>query len=834
MAGEEVRVSVIIPVFNDENFLAECLESILNQTMKEIEVICVDDASTDRSAEIIKEYARRDGRIRPVFYETNKSASQARKDGVLTSRGEYVLFVDGDDLLAPQACEELYQEMKRDPVDILHFGTEILNWSGVDEARIEAMKRLLAPYQERLEGRQVFEECFCEGKYGFSLWNKLYEGTTCRKAMRHIEDGVFPKAQDKYAYFVISYFAKSYRGIDKDYYTYRFGSGITGHITLTLRMFWRYCTMGKVADAMENFIREEGAGQYEDALSLSRKQLLNDVLANWMRVRTEHRAEAFDRILEYWHVEEVVAALADKYWFNQGMIAQSIKGAKVIESCPRTGKIKTIGACYIRVHGGGVQRVMALLANIWQSMGYQVVLFTDCEETADDYYLAPGIERVTLPRSEAMDRRDYGERARILKEEIERHHVDVMLYHSWVSNILLWDMLVCKAAGAAFIVHCHSIFPVLMRNLQVYFASMTQIYQLCDAVVTLSETDRRFWQNFNANVFEVKNPLFFDPEAIVPSDLESKNIIWVGRFSIEKHPQDAMAIMKKVVAVDPEVKLFMLGELTEVQRQSYTNILSEMGLENNVELVGYLHDVSPYLQKVSLQLMTSEYEGYPLALLEGMAYGLPFVMYELPYLTLVKNNKGITAVEYKDTTAAAAEILDITGDAEKRKEMGRNAYEYINEFGKFSIENTWQEIFESLEQIPKAVDQGNLLMFNTLFKFYEVGVQRNKNTNGGGQAAESLLTRKAVFWGAGRRAWRYLDEYDNLNISFCIDSDSSKEGSRIKDIPVVHPSHVKDWEKLFVIITIVAHNEVVQQLKQLGLQYGTDYVYATDILTLKG
>lgn len=836
MTGEQVKISVIIPVFNDEDFLAECLESILNQTMKEIEVICVDDASTDNSAEIIKKYAQRDRRIRPVFYETNKSASQGRKDGVLLSRGEYVLFVDGDDFLAAHACEELYQEMKADPVDILHFGTEILNWSGVDEARIEAMRRLLAPYQERLEGSQVFEECFCEQKYGFSLWNKLYEGTLCRRAMSHIEDGLFPKAQDKYAFFVISYFAKSYRGIDKEYYTYRFGSGITGHITLTLKMFQRYCTMGKVADAMENFIRGEGVNQYTDALALSRKQLLNDVLANWMRVRNEQRAEAFDRILDYWHAEEVIAALADKYWYNQGTIAQSVKGAQVIKSCPRAGKIKTIGAYYLRLYGGGAQRVMAMLANIWRSMGYQVVLFTDCEENEEDYYLVPGIERVALPPSESMNRKAYGERAAILQEEIKKHNVDVMIYHSWVSNILLWDMLICKVAGAAFAVHCHSIFPLLVRNFHVYFSRMTQIYQLCDAVVTLSETDRRFWGNFNANVFEVKNPLFFDPAIIVPSGLQNKNIVWIGRFSIEKHPQDAMVIMRKVVAVDPEVKLFMLGELTEGQRESYTNILREMGLENNVELVGYLNDVSPYLKQASLQLMTSEYEGYPLALLEGMAYGLPFVMYELPYLTLVKDNKGIASVGYKDTAAAATEILEIMGDEEKRKEMGRNAYAYVKELGKYNIKDKWQEIFGSFEQAHEAVDQGNLLMFNTLMDFYEVGSQRAaKNRNGGSlqAAAKSMLTRKVVFWGAGRRAWRFLDEYENLNISFCIDSDSSKDGSAVKDIPVVHPSHIEEWRGLFIIVTIVARNEITQQLKQLGLQYGTDFVYATDILTLK-
>lgn len=838
MTSEKVKISIIVPIFNDEDFLEECLDSLVNQSMKEIEIICVDDASTDKSAEIIRAYAQRDSRIRSIYYESNMSASQGRKDGVLLSQGEYVLFVDGDDFLEPQTCEELYQEMKADPVDILHFGTRILNWTGMEEGRIEAMKRLLEPYQGRLEGDNVFEGCFCDGKYGFSLWNKLYDGTICREAMSHIEDGAFPKAQDKYAFFVISYFAQSYRGINKEFYMYRFGSGVTGHITLSLNTFRRYCTMGKVADAIERFAEKKGLFSYADVIKSSRMQLLNDVLTNWMRVRDGQRAEAFDAILQYWHVSEVVGMLAKKYWYNQGDIAQNIKEASSIKSVPRKEKVRTIGTHYFRLYGGGAQKVTAMLANIWQAMGYQVVMFTDYEESADDYYLSPEIDRVVLPASGSMKREDYEKRAIILEKEIKCRNIDVMVYHPWVSNILLWDMLVCKLSGAAFTVYCHSVFPVLMRNLQLYFAKQTKIYQLCDAIATLSDTDHRFWRNFNSNVYTVKNPLFFDPAAITPSSLQSKNIVWIGRFSIEKHPGDALAILRKVVAVDPEVKLYMLGEITETQRESYERIIHEMEIENNVELVGYMADISPYLRNASLQLITSEYEGFSLALLEGMAYGVPCVMYELPYLLLVQDNKAIVSVKYKDTAAAADEILNILGNIDKRKLMGKCACEYIRKYSEFCIEDSWQEIFNSLEQSQDDVDPQNLLMLNTLVDFYEAGAKKaSKGMDGGNLkgAYLSLLTRKAVFWGAGKRAYRFLNDYPELNIAFCIDNDASKEGENVNvnGVPIVHTANVKEWDKLFIIVTMVTTTEIVAQLKRMGLQYGIDYVIATDILDLK-
>ena len=836
MINNNVRISIIIPVYNNETYLKACLDSVLSQGMEELEVICINDASTDRCAEILEEYAQKHSHVRVISYEQNKSASQARKDGVLLSKGKYILFVDGDDLLEPGACRKLYMEMEKDPVDILHFGTTILNWSGVETSRIQAMERLLEPYAGRLEGKEVFEGCFREKKYGFSLWNKLYSGNLCRKAMRCVEDGVFPKAQDKYAFFVIAYFAESYRGCEKNCYIYRFGSGITGHICLEFKQYERYCTMGKTADAIGRFIEKEDANiPYAELVQDSRRQLLDDVVANWGRVRNVARVAAFDCILRYWNAAETIAAFAKKYWFDQGTVAKGIKGAQSL--IPRHGnrKIKTIGSHYMRICGGGAQRVTAMLANLWQEMGYRVVLFTDCAKSEDDYDLNDGIERVTIPARESMGREDYGKRAEVLEQEIKRYGVDVMVYHPWVSDILLWDLLVCKLAGADFIVHCHNVFPMLMRNFRVYFARMVRVYQLCDAVITLSRTDQIFWQNFNPNVHITRNPLFFDKSNIQPSKLQSKNIIWIGRFSVEKRPTDALKIIEKIITTDPDVKLYMLGEVSEESRHFYRKKIQEMSLEKNVEICGYLTDISEYMQKSSVQLITSEYEGFSLALLEGMAYGLPCVMYEMPYLSLVQGNRSIITVKYKDTAMAAMEVSELLNNTEKRKQMGVYAYDFLNRFSKYDRNAKWQEIFESLEKNHSIVDQEKLLMFHTLFDFYEEGALRANRNRGNGEQQNiilSLLTKKAVFWGSGQRAHRFLDKYPELTIAFCIDNDASKEGTCMDLVPVIHTDHVQDWDKLFIIITVASNKDIVEQLKEKGMRYGTDYIFATDIFAL--
>ena len=101
MQGEimkKINISIIIPVYNIEKYLKCCLNSILEQTFQEFEVICVDDGSTDHSLEILEEYKKKDKRIR-IFTQENKYAGVARNNGLKHAKGEYVLFLDADDFL---------------------------------------------------------------------------------------------------------------------------------------------------------------------------------------------------------------------------------------------------------------------------------------------------------------------------------------------------------------------------------------------------------------------------------------------------------------------------------------------------------------------------------------------------------------------------------------------------------------------------------------------------------------------------------------------------------------------------------------------------------------
>ena len=115
------KISIIIPVYNVEKYLRECLDSCINQTLEDIEIICVDDASPDNSIKILEEYQQKDSRIKILRHEKNRNLGAARNTGLANATGEYIWFVDSDDYIDTKACEILYYAIKEYDVDMLCF-----------------------------------------------------------------------------------------------------------------------------------------------------------------------------------------------------------------------------------------------------------------------------------------------------------------------------------------------------------------------------------------------------------------------------------------------------------------------------------------------------------------------------------------------------------------------------------------------------------------------------------------------------------------------------------------------------------------------------------------
>lgn len=114
----KIKVSVIVPVYNVENYLRRCIESLLNQTIKDIEVIAINDGSTDSSLDILKEYSNKDNRIKIIDKENN-GVSKARNNGISMAIGEHIMFVDSDDWIDTNMIEKMYNLSLENECDVV-------------------------------------------------------------------------------------------------------------------------------------------------------------------------------------------------------------------------------------------------------------------------------------------------------------------------------------------------------------------------------------------------------------------------------------------------------------------------------------------------------------------------------------------------------------------------------------------------------------------------------------------------------------------------------------------------------------------------------------------
>jgi glycosyltransferase involved in cell wall biosynthesis len=127
------KVSIIIPVYNVEPYLRRCLDSVIGQTLGDIEIICIDDASTDGSLAVLREYEAKDKRVKVIAVEKNGGVSSARNAGLKAARGEYVGFVDGDDYIAADFYEKLHEAAEKEDADIAKGLLRIVNYGGGEE-----------------------------------------------------------------------------------------------------------------------------------------------------------------------------------------------------------------------------------------------------------------------------------------------------------------------------------------------------------------------------------------------------------------------------------------------------------------------------------------------------------------------------------------------------------------------------------------------------------------------------------------------------------------------------------------------------------------------------
>lgn len=166
-------ISIIVPVYNTQTFLARCVQSLLDQTFRQIEIILIDDGSTDSSLDICQQFATIDSRIN-VYHQANKGVSAARNQGLLLASGDFVMFVDSDDFVESTICEDLVEAIKSFPSALTAFcGYNFVHTKNNTVTKTEH----IIPKTKNISSHKDFAHnygSFLNNKIFLALWAKLF------------------------------------------------------------------------------------------------------------------------------------------------------------------------------------------------------------------------------------------------------------------------------------------------------------------------------------------------------------------------------------------------------------------------------------------------------------------------------------------------------------------------------------------------------------------------------------------------------------------------------------------------------------------------------------
>ncbi len=221
LSVDRVCVSIIIPMYNVEKYLRGCLNQLRVQSLSNIEIICVNDGSTDGTQVILDEFVSKDSRIK-VIHQENQGAGAARNRGLEIAQGEYLLFLDADDIYGKKLCEDAYYKAKCDMADVVLFGANRLNMQTAEQENMGwVLKSNMIPKNKIVSIKNMGDKIYqvttaCP-------WSKLFRADFVRQ--QHLQFQNTKNANDVFFVRMALATAKRMTVLDKKYITYRYNDG---------------------------------------------------------------------------------------------------------------------------------------------------------------------------------------------------------------------------------------------------------------------------------------------------------------------------------------------------------------------------------------------------------------------------------------------------------------------------------------------------------------------------------------------------------------------------------------------------------------------------------
>lgn len=429
------------------------------------------------------------------------------------------------------------------------------------------------------------------------------------------------------------------------------------------------------------------------------------------------------------HILDEIPLLVTKMWKEyHGDELQLLSQMNLTFPPNVLAKIETIGIVYTRYYEGGIERVISLQIPILLDLGFHVVLFTDIIDIEKEYPLDGRVVRIKLPGSMVDGR------AQALYDAVRALNVELIIHHTHYSDLLLFDVLICKLLGRKVIIVRHgTILNSILANdprAGVYH----HLFSYSDLVLSLSRMEVAYLKTMGVSARYFPNPIQF-PNVTHNYSAKGGIILWVGRLDLlDKNYYAALEIMKLVAETHPSARLVIVGpEYGYNSGYRVRQFISKHKLQNNIQWVGAVDDISYWYRKARIHLVTSSYESFSMVILESKSFGIPLVLYSLPYLDLLETGQGYISVPQFDARAAAMAIGKLLDNETLCLQLSAEARKSLEPFKKFDQKAEWKRLVDEIQQnninrsTTDCVQAAPLrTLFETLFSHYHPFQQHMK------------------------------------------------------------------------------------------------------------
>ena len=255
--------------------------------------------------------------------------------------------------------------------------------------------------------------------------------------------------------------------------------------------------------------------------------------------------------------------------------------------------------------------------------------------------------------------------------------------------------------GIHFCVVNHGISSLSLLDKLSCFANFPFFYHIADALIVLNTMDLKFYSALGIPTFYIANPIPPLPHiAKTNKSNDIKNLVWIARLDqFQKNYAEALDIFRFVCEKVDNVVCHIVGRGQAVDVEYINNYIKTNGLENKIIYEGFTTNLQKFLTTADVQLITSSFESFPMNLIEAKQYGIPVVLYELPYVELIKDQKGIISVPQHSVKEAAEAILELLRNDSKREALSLASKQSLDSFRRKvpSHIRSWKDIIAKLE-----------------------------------------------------------------------------------------------------------------------------------------